>query len=32
MAKAGLFTQEEYTYGVVDPELISTDRGFYAVK
>lgn len=32
MAKAGLFSQEEYTHGVVAPELLSLERGFYAVK
>lgn len=32
MAKTGLFSQKEYTHGVVDTKLLSTDRGFYAVK
>lgn len=32
MAKTEQFSQEEYTHGMVDPEFISTDRGFYAVK
>jgi len=34
MVKIELFSQEEHTntYGVVGPELLSMDRGFYAVK
>ena len=34
MVKIELFSQEEHTntHGAVDPELLSMDRGFYAVK
>lgn len=34
MVKVELFSQEEHTYthGVADPELLSNDRGFFAVK
>ena len=34
MVKVELFSQEEHTYthGAADPELLSNDRGFFAVK